>query len=244
MSSESTSKKFHVIFDFDGTIIDKDSEDELLKNIFSKEEYDITMKKLDDLEFFEGFNYYFKRMKDLNLTLKDIDFNLQKIKLSPKINELFEYLRRNRHNFEIIICSSGIDYSIKYILEQNGFLDLIDEFICTKGYIGDEKSDKLINVPLNQFPNSCDLCGPNQCKSTELQKYLKNKKFEKILFVCDGSNDYCPSKKILKKGDIVFPRIGNSLYKKLFDEDYKKELSCNIFPWKSGDEIVKKLNFL
>ena len=244
MSLNNISNKFLLIFDFDGTIIDKDSEEELLKNIFSKEEYNNIMNELDNLEFYEGFNFYFKRMKSLGLSLNDININLEKIKLSPGINELFDYLRKNKPKYKIIICSSGIDYSIKYILKYYGFLDLIDDFICTKGYIGDEKSDTLIYVPLNQFPNSCELCTASQCKSNELQKYLKKNKFDKILYICDGSNDFCPSKKILKKDDIVFTRINNSLYKKLFEENYKNELCCEIFPWKNGDEIVQKLNLL
>ena len=243
MSSKTSSKKFLIIFDFDGTIIDQDSEEELLKNIFTKEEYNKIMNVLENLEFFDGFNYYFKRMKDLGITLKDMDSKLQKFQLTPKIKELFDYLRKIKTNSEIIICSSGIDYSIKYILKYHGFLDLFDDFICTKGNIEGEKSDKLLNVPKDQFPHSCGLCGPSQCKSTELRKYIKKNKnkFEKIIFVCDGSNDFCPSKKILKKGDILFPRIDNRFYIKLFKENFKNELACQIYPWKSADEIIPKL---
>ena len=246
MSFKNSSPKFLLIFDFDGTIIDKDSEEELLKNIFSKEEFDEIMENLENLEFFEGFNYYFKKMKDIGLTLKDIDANLEKFELSPKIEVLLNYLKINKSNYRIVICSSGLDYSIKYILKYHGFLDIIDDFICTKGYIEDENSEKLLNIPKNQFPNSCSLCGPSQCKSTELKKYLEknNNKYKKILFVCDGSNDFCPSKKILKKGDVLFPRIDNNLYKKLFKDNFKNELICQIYPWKSADEIVQKLKIL
>ena len=239
-------KKYLLIFDFDGTIIDKDSEEELLKNIFSKEEYDKIMNKLWNLEFYDGFNYYFKLMKNIGLTIKDIDSSLEKIELSPKISKLFDFLRKNKSKYEMIICSTGIDYSIKYILKYYGFLDLFDDFICIKSNIGNEKSDQLLYVPKNQYPNSCDICGPNQCKGTELKKYMENsnKKYEKILFVCDGGNDYCPSKTFLKKGDIVFPRIGNSLYKKLYEENFKNELICDIYPWKNADEIILKLQEL
>ena len=239
--SSKTSKKYLLIFDFDGTIIDQDSEVELLKNIFSEEQYNNVMNQLNSLEFYEGFNYYFKRMKDLGLTIKDIDTSLTKIELSPKMKELFNFLRKNKSNYEIIICSTGLEYSIKYILKYHGFLDLIDTFICTKSSLENEKSERLLSVPKNQYPNSCKLCNPIQCKSTELIKYIKNKKYDKILFVCDGENDYCPSKTVIKKGDIVFPRIDNGLYKKLFEKNLKNELVCDICPWKNADEIVLKL---
>ena len=241
--SQKNSQKYLLIFDFDGTIIDKDSEEELLKNVFPEEELNNVMNKIYNLDFFEGFNYYFKLMKDLGLTLGDINTILEKIELSPKITELFNFLRKNKSNYEIIICSTGIDYSIKYILKYHGFLDLIDDFICPKSI---EKSEQLLYVPKNQFPHECDICAPSQCKGTELKKYLlkNNKNYEKILFVCDGGNDYCPSKNFLKKGDIVFPRFGNSLYKKLFEENFKNELICEICPWKSADEIILKLQGL
>ena len=244
-SFQKAKKKFLIIFDFDGTVIDKDSEDELLKKIFSKEDYNKVMSQLNILEFFDGFNYYFRLMKKRGLTLKDINSILDKIELSPKMFELLKYLRENKYKFKIIICSVGIDYSIKYILNRYGFLDLFDEFICTKGNVQSEKSDRLIEVPNNQFPHDCENCYEWQCKSHELNKFLeKNKKFEKILFVCDGSNDYCPTEKILKQGDIVFPRKGQKLHNMLLSDDTLNKLTCEICPWEKADEIIFKLKGL
>ena len=84
------------------------------------------------MEFFDGFNYYFKRMKQLGITLNDLNATLEKIQLSPKMEELFDFLRKNKSKYEIIICSNAIDYEIKYILKHKGILDLFDDFICTK----------------------------------------------------------------------------------------------------------------
>ena len=36
-------------------------------------------------------------MKDIGLTLKDINDNLEKLKLSPKMEELFDYLKINNN---------------------------------------------------------------------------------------------------------------------------------------------------
>jgi 2,3-diketo-5-methylthio-1-phosphopentane phosphatase len=246
MSTEKSEKKYLLIFDFDETIIDQDSEEELLKNIFSKEEYDKINKDLVNMEFFEGFNYYFKRMKQLGKTLNDLNGILEKIQLSPKMEELFDYLRKNKSKYEIIICSNAIDYEIKYILKYKGILDLFDGFICTKAIIQNEKSDTLLLIPKNQFPHTCDKCPPSQCKGFELRKYIEKseKQFEKIIFVCDGSNDFCPSKNTLKKGDIAFPRKDHSLYKKLFQEKLRDQLVCEVYPWKNAEEIISKLKEL
>ena len=54
-------------------------------------------------DYYEAFNYFFKKMKDIGLTLQDINDNLEKLKLSPKMEELFDYLRINKSKYEIII---------------------------------------------------------------------------------------------------------------------------------------------
>ena len=65
-------------------------------------------------------------------------------------------------------------------------------------------------------------------------------KYAKLIFIWDGGNDYCPSKKILKKGDIVFPRVDHGLYRKLYKQNLINELECNVFPWKSANKIISK----
>lgn len=246
MSEENSDKKYLLVFDFDETIIDQDSEEEILKSTFSKKDLDIINEELPKLDFFEGFNFYFKKMKQLGLSLKDLDTILEKLQLSPKMKDLFNYLRKNKSKYEIIICSNAVDYEIKYVLKFNGFLDLFNEFICSKAIIQDEKSDSILYIPKNQFPHSCNICSSFQCKGFEIKKYIeKNKnKFDKILFVCDGSNDFCPAKNTLKKGDIVFPRYEHNLYNKLFKEKLKAQLVCEICPWKSAEDIISKLKEL
>ena len=239
-------EKILLIFDFDETIVDQDSEYEQANMTLSKEEYH-KIVEMDKIDYYDTFNYFFKRMKEIGLTLKDINSNLEKLKLSPNMKDLFDYLRKNKSKYEMIILSGDIDYSIKHVLKYHGFLDLFDDFILNKTEIQDENSERLIFVPRDQFPHSCDLCISSQCKGLELKKYLEknqNKKYNKIIFVCDGGNDFCPSKKILKKGDIVFPRVEHGLCRKLFDQKLINELECDVFPWKSADEIVSKLKGL
>ena len=126
------------------------------------------------------------------------------------------------------------------------YLDIFDNIISTKGYLENENSEKLISVPKNQFKHNFNLCPVSLCKTTEIKKYLeKNKnKFEKILYVGDGSNDFCPAKNLLKKGDIVFPRIDHSLYKKLFQEKLRDQLVCEVYPWKNAEEIISQIKEL
>ena len=242
MESEKSSKKYLIVFDFDQTIVDKDSEYEQVKMIFSEEEYN----KMVQMDYYDGFNYFFKRLKEIGLTLNDLHSYLEKLELSPKMDELFKYLRQNKSKYDIIVLSSYIDYSIKYVLKFHGVLDLFDDFLCNKAEMGNNKWKQLLYIPKNQLPHSCEMCVPSQCKSHEIKKFLKekNKHYDKILYIGDGSNDFCPTKKILKHGDIVFPRADYSLMKILSTMGDKSQISCEIFPWKSADEIINKLKDL
>ena len=71
-------------------------------------------------------------------------------------------------------------------------------------------------------------------------KKNKRENYEKIIFVCDGSNDICLAK-ILNKNDVLFPRKDFALYKKLDNEGLRDELKCNINSWVNGFEIISFL---
>ena len=241
--TEKEQKKNLLIFDFDETLMNKDTEYEVANMMLSKEEYD-KIVEWDKIDYYDTFNYFFKRIKEMGLTLEDYNKNLEKCELSPKMKELFDYLRKNKSKYEMIILSGDIDYSIKHVLKYQGFLDLFEHFIVNKCEIQPDNAERLIFVPRDQFPHECNLCLFSQCKGLELKKYLEKngEKYNKIIFVCDGKNDFCPSKKILRKGDIVFPRVGHGLYIKLFEQNLISELVCDVYPWKSADEIILKLN--
>ena len=53
-----SSKKYLLIFDFDQTIVDQDSEYEQVKMTLSEAEYN----KMVEMDYYDGFNYYFKRL--------------------------------------------------------------------------------------------------------------------------------------------------------------------------------------
>ena len=239
-------EKILLIFDFDQTIMDKDTIYEQANIALSQEDYHKIME-IDKIDYYDAFNYYFKRVKDIGLTLKNINSILEKLEFSPKMKDLFNYLRKNKSKYEMIILSGDYDYSVNHILKYHGFLELFDDLILIKSIIQDEKSERLIFIPKDQFPHKCNLCISSQCKGLELKKYLdenREKQYSKLIFICDGGNDYCPCKKILKKGDIVFPRVDYGLYKKLFEQKLINELECNVNPWKSADEIITKLEEL
>ena len=235
-----SSQKILLIFDFDETIVDQDSMYEQARMTLSEEEYKKIIE-LDEFDYYDAFNYFFKKEKEQGLSLKDINANLEKLSLSPKIIELFDYIRKTKSKYDLLLLSGDIDYVIKYILKYNNIIDLFSYIICNKAEIKDDNSERIIYVPRDQFLHNCNLCISSQCKGLELEKFLKDKNYNKILFVCDGGNDFCPAKKIMKKRDIVFPREGHRFLKRLEIENLKNDLKCEIVPWKTGEDIINRL---
>ena len=243
MTNFDENKKILIFFDFNGTIIDKNCTYELAKNLLPFEDYEKILD-IDKTDYIETYNYFYKRAKEIGLTLKDIILNLQKIELSPGIIDLFTYLKNNKSKYELVILSSDINFSVKNILKYHGFLELFDEMILNKEIIQEEKQDSLILVEHNQYPHECNTCDSSMCKGLEMDKYIKknkNKGYKNIFFICDGENDFCPSSKVLKKGNFTCPRFGYKLWKELFKNNKKNDLICNIFSWKSAEEIISKL---
>lgn len=55
--------------------------------------------------------------------------------------------------------------------------------------------------------HECLICPRNLCKSKALRDYLnKNDKYQRIWYIGDGRNDYCPVQSVLTENDVVFAR--------------------------------------
>ncbi|CUG86860.1 Hypothetical protein, putative [Bodo saltans] len=89
--------------------------------------------------------------------------------------------------------------------------------------------------------HNCSLCcsrgRPHMCKSRIIHRCLKNSKLvdPTIVFVGDGSNDYCPVLNCLRPRDHVFARLDFPLSKDLAIQGGG---CCHMRVWKSGDDLL------
>jgi 2,3-diketo-5-methylthio-1-phosphopentane phosphatase len=233
-----------IVFDLDQTITKVDSFCTITPLLVSPEETEEILKKCKT----PGLNwipiqnlmyeYSYKHGKD-HLAIKKA---LETIELNNGMKELFNYLRENLEKYEILILSSGNTICIEYILTYNKLRDIIKE-ILTNPSIIDEKG--LIKVS-QKHEHNCKTCNACQCKKLELKEYFKinpKENYNKVIWVCDGKNDKCLCE-ILEKNDFVFTRKDFALYKELYENNFKDNIKCNIFPWNDGFEIINELKKL
>ena len=232
-------KKTLIIFDVDQTITQKDTFQTVVKNLLPKEESDEISRiaKTRD-NWILLFNRLFDQLQTIGKGKEEVKAEIEKLELNSGMKELFEYLNLNKEKYEIVILSSGYYWQIKTLLSYNRILKNVKEIISTHSKV----EGNIVKIyQIKKF--NCNICNPCQCKSSEINDFFKKNKrenYEKIIFVCDGSNDICLAK-ILNKNDVLFPRKDFALYKKLDNEGLRDELKCNINSWVNGFEIISFL---
>ena len=238
---DNNNDKIILLLDFDGTIIDGDIIFTMFEKTLSKQEYEL-VTDFDNLNYAEAIDKYYKIMKSNNKTINDINPILQEMKFNDGIPELFNFIKKNKNKFFLILITGDDLYPTTFYLKNKGFIDLFDYFIGIPSNI--DENDKTM-VKLHFLPpHNCNFCDESLCKTNEFLKFLdKNEQFKnnKIFYICDGGNDYCLSSKYLKNDDYILIREGFSFWKMLKKEKYNKNIKSNVIYWKNGKEIIDVL---
>ena len=138
-------KKSMLIFDMDQTIVDLDTEFSCVK----KYAPDLVKEMNGDLyvkdHWIEFNNYLYERMKKNNVTWEEIVKYFQEMKLSPKFEDLFNYIRNNYSKFDCIIVKGNNDIVVNIVLESHNLKDCFKKVVLY-----------LLDYPLN-IPNQYEI---------------------------------------------------------------------------------------
>ena len=98
-----------IIFDFDKTITKKDVFEEQRYLLPTKEEQDELLIKIYTDNWVELMTKTYERFYNLNISISDIDYYIDKVEYTEGMTELFEFLR-NKKNFILVyfICRAFI----------------------------------------------------------------------------------------------------------------------------------------
>jgi len=134
---------------------------------------------------------------------------------------------------------------ISTILKARGLEDLFD-FIVTNPakWTDDGRLELERRVPKGGPPHNCpNGCGPNMCKGAELDAYLERtgQKFDRMAYVGDGSNDFCPILRF-RKHDVALVRKGRALETRVKNEAEKYGLQCQVKYWGGAWEVEEIFN--
>ena len=235
-----TTKKKLVVFDFDCTIINVDSERTQFP-LLPEEVYTTTLEKFNasPYNWIDFMNSIYAQFKKFHITLEDIKNVLDSIELTPGMETLLNFLRDHKEEYEPVIISNASSFNLDYILTKKGYKDIFKKIMCNKSKLD---NDGMVYIFKNPAHN-CDKCNPCRCKAKNLNDFLganNRRNYEKIYFICDGSNDFCLAKQ-LESSDCVFPRKDYAFCSILLDPEQKEKLKCEVRPFEDASSIVDEM---
>jgi len=192
-----------VVFDFDKTIIDCDSDNWVVDELGAT---DLFNELLPTMPWNSLMDKMMMELHSQGRTIADIEDSLKKAPLDPKF--ISSVHSAHALGCELRIVSDANLFFIETILKHHGLINYFSEINTNPGYV--DETGRLRISPYHDFnscSHGCDLCPPNMCKGIIIERVkteaaLQNKR---IIYLGDGKGDFCPSTK-LREQDYVMPR--------------------------------------
>lgn len=225
-----------VIFDFDRTLIEEDSDRWIISQMGLTHLY---AEFRDKLPWTSLMDMLLGELHSNGITIEDITECLRKVPLHPRT----EAVIRTAYDLgcDLKVVSDANTFYIETILKNHGLYDCFSEIISNQTKVTSEGRLRIFPYHDLVVPHGCNLCPPNMCKGTvinRIQASLVEHKKVRFIYLGDGRGDYCPILK-LGKWDFVMPRKNFPLWSSIWDNP--KLVKPLILGWSNGEELEKIL---
>ncbi|EJD02866.1 uncharacterized protein FOMMEDRAFT_107885 [Fomitiporia mediterranea MF3/22] len=236
-------KKQLVVFDFDWSLADQDTDRWIfevlaphlrrkMKDLKSTVQWtDLVAQSLCEV-YAEG-----KSREDIENALKIIPFHPAMVRALKKL--------KNRSDLDttFFILSNSNSVFISTILEEKGITSLFDKVVTNPA---EWEPTGLLKLRRRVDPSgpqhNCKIgCSPNMCKGDELDAFLKeHDTYDRVIYVGDGSNDFCPVIR-LREQDLILCRTYRGLQRRIEGEG---GVRCQIKYWGGAWEVEEHFDQL
>ncbi|XP_060194460.1 inorganic pyrophosphatase 2-like [Lycium barbarum] len=222
-----------VIFDFDKTIIDVDSDnwvvDELgLTNMFNQ--------LLPIMRWNSLMDRMMKEFHAQGKTIKHIEEVLKRVPIHSRIVPCIK--SAHALGCDLRIVSDANVFFIETILKHLGIRDCFSEINTNPCYV-DEEDNRVRIFPYDDFHGCNNPCPPNMCKGLILERIMQAEGNNKrMIYIGDGSGDFCPSLK-LREGDFVMPRKDFPAWNLI--KENTTLVKAPVHEWTDGEELERIL---
>ncbi|KAK2532540.1 Phospho2 [Columba livia] len=214
--------KFLLVFDFDHTIIDENSDTWIVKCAPEKKLPNGLRNSYRPGRWTEYMGRVFVYLGDNGIKEDEMERTMTTIPFTAGMVDLLGFIGENKELFDCIIVSDSNTVFIDWILKAAGFHKVFDEVFTNPAAFG---STGYLTVQ-NFHAHHCAQCPKNLCKRKVLKEFL-DKQLER------------------GKDDIAMPRQGYTLEKKI--SQLAQDLSpveCSVLVWSSGIDIMSYLKLL
>ncbi|WWC91767.1 uncharacterized protein L201_006714 [Kwoniella dendrophila CBS 6074] len=236
-----------VVFDFDWSFVDQDTDrwvfevlsTELRRLLQTRKSAGTGMQCTPDV-----VNDTMRDLYEQGFKKEDILEALRILPFHPAMKRAVTSLQSRSKDTTFLCLSNSNEVYIGTILEKHGLSGLFSEIITNPAHWNPSAPDHLIierRLPETEPPHGCSIgCLANMCKGDELDNYLKNNggkdSFEKIVYIGDGGNDFCPLLRMRSK-DLALVRKGLELDQRVKEEGEKEGLKLQVKYWEQAWQI-------
>ncbi|KAK7692568.1 hypothetical protein QCA50_004198 [Cerrena zonata] len=237
---ESKVEKQLIVYDFDWSMADQDSD----RWIFEVLAPDLRrkMKNLkNEVQWTDLVASSLRELHARGTPREDIEHALRIMPFHPAMARAVKTLKAQATPQTKFLCLSNANsVFIPTILKEKGLEDLFEEIITNPAEWDPSGLLKLRRrIDPSAVQHECKVgCSPNMCKGEELDAFLERHqtKFDRIVYVGDGSNDFCPILR-LRSSDIVLCRHHRGLQKRIEREGEAQDLKATVHYWAGAWEV-------
>ncbi|KAI0930478.1 hypothetical protein AcW1_009148 [Taiwanofungus camphoratus] len=229
-----------VVFDFDWSLADQDSDRWVFEVLAPELRRKMkTLKK--DVQWTDLVASSLRELHAKGGTRDDIEGALRKMPFHPAMARGVQNLKAKSSPKTTFFCLSNANIIfISTILKAQGLDTLFEEIVTNPA---EWDASGLLKLRRRIDPagpqHQCKVgCSPNMCKGEELEAFLERHRptFDRIIYVGDGANDFCPVLR-LRRRDMVLCRRHRGLEKLISSYEEEGRLQCQVRYWAGAWEV-------
>ncbi|KAI3521424.1 hypothetical protein L1887_10890 [Cichorium endivia] len=226
-----------VIFDFDKTIIDIDSDNWVVDELGAT---DLFNQLLPTMPWNSVMD---KMMGELHLqgrSIEDIEDVLKRTPIHPRVVPAIK--AAYALGCDLRVLSDANLFYIETILKHLGIRECFSEINTNPGFVDDERKLRILPYhDFHTFSHGCNLCPPNMCKGKiveRIQATLAKEGKKRIIYLGDGVGDFCPSLR-LGENDCMMPRKDFPVWDLICKN--RQLLKADVHEWIDGEDLERVL---
>ncbi|KAK9278852.1 hypothetical protein L1049_028431 [Liquidambar formosana] len=226
-----------VVFDFDKTIIDCDSDNWVVDELGVT---DMFTRLLPTLPWNSLMDRMMMEIHSQGKTIEDIAQCLKQVPVHPKIISAIKSAHAS--GCDLRILSDANPLFIETILKHHGLMECFSEINTNPSFVDGE--GRLRILPFYDFHSSshgCNICPPNMCKGLIMERIRASVSAEgkkRFIYVGDGQPDLCAGLK-LREGEGLMPRKNFPLWDLICTNPMR--IKAQIHEWSNGEELERIL---
>lgn len=229
-----------VVFDFDKTIIDVDSDNWVVDGLGATELFD---RLLPTMPWNTLIDTVMGELHAQGKTLRDVADVLRAAPIDPHVVAAI----RAAYSFgcDLRVLSDANRFFIETILDHHGLRGCFSEINTNPSRV--DADGRLRIAPHHDFragPHGCGLgtCPPNMCKGQVLDRIRASAAADggrkRFIYLGDGRGDYCPSLRLARE-DFMMPRKGFPVWDLICEDPGL--LQAEVHPWSDGKDMEETL---